>query len=237
MATAGENTKGNFIITGASGNLGSTVTSTFLDKGYRVIAVVHHEKARTRLIPHENLEIKVADLSNEKAAEELVQSAISKYGKIDGALLLAGGFTAGKIEDTGTDDIRRQVSLNFETAYHVARPLLNHMLDKNYGRLVFVGARPAIKATDGKNMVAYALSKSLLFRLAEFINAENKGKNVTATVVVPSTIDTPPNRESMPNADPSKWVKPEDLAEILSFIISKEAGALRENVIKVYNNA
>jgi len=86
-------------------------------------------------------------------------------------------------------------------------------------------------------LIAYSLSKSLLFKLAEYVNEEAKGKNVTATVVVPSTIDTAPNRKSMPNANPDNWVKPEALAEILEFIVSEKGTPLRETVLKVYNNA
>ena len=88
-----------------------------------------------------------------------------------------------------------------------------------------------------KKMVAYGLSKSLLFKLAEYINADAHGKDITATVVVPSTLDTEANRKSMPQADPASWVKPEDLAGILEFVVSSRGGPLRENVLKVYNNA
>ena len=86
-------------------------------------------------------------------------------------------------------------------------------------------------------MVAYALSKSLVFKLAELINAEAKGHNVTASVIVPSTIDTKPNRESMPKADPSNWVKAEQLADIMEFICSEKGQPIREGIYKVYNNA
>jgi NAD(P)-dependent dehydrogenase (short-subunit alcohol dehydrogenase family) len=103
--------------------------------------------------------------------------------------------------------------------------------------LVYIGARPAIEASQGKDLVAYGLSKSLLFKLAEYINAEAKGKNITATVVAPSTLDTPLNRKSMPDTDPSVWVKPSELAEILEFAVSEKSGPMREQIIKVYNNA
>jgi short-subunit dehydrogenase len=86
-------------------------------------------------------------------------------------------------------------------------------------------------------MVAYALSKSLLFRLAEILNADAKGKDVVTSVVVPSTIDTSANRRDMADADFSKWVKPEQLAEIFYFICSNVAAPLRDPVWKVYNNA
>ena len=84
-------------------------------------------------------------------------------------------------------------------------------------------------------MLAYALGKSLLFNLAEMLNEESKGKNVTATVIVPSTIDTAINRKAMPDVNPEDWVKPEQLAEILEFVISEKGSPLRETVLKVYS--
>lgn len=227
----------HIIITGASGNLGTAACKVFLDKGYDVLATVHDETAKKNLVTHDRLQIKTVNLSDEAATDAFVQSAIEEYKKIDAALMLVGGFAAGNMAHTKSDDIKKQFDLNFYTAYHLARPLLQHMLQNNSGRLVFIGARPAIKAADGKNLIAYALSKSLLFTLAEYINEEAKGKNVTATVVAPSTIDTPPNREAMPDANFPNWVRPEALAEILEFICSDKSLALRETVLKVYNNA
>jgi NAD(P)-dependent dehydrogenase (short-subunit alcohol dehydrogenase family) len=119
----------------------------------------------------------------------------------------------------------------------MARPLLHHMQQNNYGRLIFVGARPALNPAQGKDLMAYALTKSLLFKLAEFINEENKGKNITATVVVPSTIDTALNRKSMPDADPNNWVTPEAIANTMEFILSDKGNVLREGVLKLYNNS
>ena len=127
--------------------------------------------------------------------------------------------------------------MNFETAYNLTRPLFRHMTDSGYGRLVFIGARPALNPGAGKNMLAYALGKSLLFNLAEMLNEESKGKNVTATVIVPSTIDTAINRKAMPDVNPEDWVKPEQLADILEFVISEQGSPLRETVLKVYNNS
>jgi NAD(P)-dependent dehydrogenase (short-subunit alcohol dehydrogenase family) len=85
--------------------------------------------------------------------------------------------------------------------------------------------------------VAYGLAKSLIFRLSELMNDEAKGKNVVTSVVVPSTIDTPQNRKAMPDADPSNWVKPEAIADIIYFYCTNTAAALREPVINVYGNS
>lgn len=225
------------IITGANGNLGSAVTKTFLEKGYQVVATVMAEAMIDDFPPHQNLEVQAVNLADEAVAASFVQAVITKYQTVDAALMLVGGFAMGNIAATAITDIQQQIALNFETAYHITRPLFKHMMETGNGRLVFIGARPAIEASQGKNLIAYGLSKSLLFKLAEYLNEEAKGKNVTATVVAPSTLDTPLNRKSMPDIDPSVWVKPSDLAEILEFVVSEKSAALRESVLKVYNNA
>jgi NAD(P)-dependent dehydrogenase (short-subunit alcohol dehydrogenase family) len=225
------------IITGAGGNLGTAVTRRFLEYGYRVISTVSNEQGKKEMPQHENLHVEAVDLTNEDQASRFISDTIAAYRQVHAALLLVGGFTMGKISDTGGEVLRKQISLNFETAYYIARPLLQHMISNENGRLVFIGARPALQPADAKNMIAYALSKSLLFNLAEVINKEGKGKNVSAAVVVPSTIDTEINRKSMPDANPDNWVKPAQLAELLEFVVSDKASALRETVLKVYNNA
>src|SRR5215216_571814 len=225
------------IITGANGNLGSAVTKLFLEKGYTVIATVHNEDTKKEMPQHNNLHVEALNLANETETASFVQNVIALQKTIDAALMLVGGFAAGKIENTKTEDIKKQIALNFETAYNITHPLYQHMQQTGNGRLVFIGARPALQAADGKNLVAYALSKSLLFKLAEFINKDAKGKNITATVIVPSTIDTPLNRKNMPDADPNNWVKAEDLAEILEFVCSDKGAPLRETILKVYNNS
>jgi NAD(P)-dependent dehydrogenase (short-subunit alcohol dehydrogenase family) len=225
------------IITGANGNLGSAVTKEFLNKGYQVVATVATEAMRSDFQAHEHLFVEVVNLTDEKQTASFIQTMIAKYKTVDGALMLVGGFAMGNLTATSGDDIDKQISLNFKTAYNVTRPLFEHMMANGKGRLVYIGAKPAIDPVQGKNLLAYGLSKSLLFKMAEYLNEEAKGKNVTATVVVPSTLDTSLNRESMPDTDPAIWVKPSALAEILEFVISEKADALRQTILKVYNNA
>ena len=225
------------IITGAGGNLGIAVTQAFLNKNYKVVATVARDTAISNMPVHDNLEVQAVDLASEEATAAFTQHAINKYKTIDAALLLAGGFAMGNIEATDTALIYKQFAINFDTAYHIARPLFQHMLQTGQGRLVFIGAKPALEAAAGRHLLAYGLSKSLLFKLAEYLNEEAKGKNVVATVVVPSTLDTALNRSSMPEVNPDNWVKPAVLAEILAFVVSDTATALRETILKVYNNA
>lgn len=227
----------NIIITGANGNLGMAVVKKFLDEKYKVIAVARSGSQLGFAEGNSLFELHAVNLDNEQETDLFAREAISLNGKIDGALLLAGGFAMGNINDTDGDALKKMYSLNFETAYYIARPLFQHMLQNGYGRLVFVGSRPALEAADGKSKMAYALSKSLLFKLAEMLNKEAKGKNVVASVIVPSTIDTPPNREGMPDADFNSWVKPEQIADVLEFICSDKGLPVREAVYKIYNNA
>ena len=130
------------------------------------------------------------------------------------------------------------IALNFYTAFHIVRPLLAHFLEKKHGgQFILVGSRPGLNAADGKDFFAYSLSKAMIFKLAEFINAEGKDKGVTATVIVPSTINTEANRKAMPNADFSKWVPAENIADAIAFSLSGTGKMLRDNVIKIYNRS
>lgn len=225
------------LITGANGGLGAATVKKFLDDAYKVIAV---DKSGTNLgfaAGHDNFELRSIDAASEQEVTAFVEEMIELYGAIDGALLLVGGFAMGDIAATDGESLRKMFSVNFETAYFFARPLFRHMLEKGYGRIAFMGARPALKPEQGKGSLAYSLTKSLLFRLAELLNATAKGKNVVASVVAPSIIDTPANRKSMPDADFSAWVHPADIAALLEFICSDDGNTLREPVYKIYNNA
>ncbi len=225
------------IITGANGNLGTAVTTEFLNKNYRVIATVAKEQAKTEFKSHPNLDVSVVNLTNEKETAGFVENCIQKYSAIDAALLLVGGFAMGDIAATSGDDLHKQIALNFETAYYITRPLFDHMKSNKEGKIVFIGARPALNPAQGKGLIAYALSKSLLFKLADFLNEDARGINLSVSVVVPSTLDTPLNRQSMPETNPDIWVKPTAVAETLEFLVSDKSAALRETVLKIYNNA
>ena len=225
------------IVTGSSGNLGQAVVKRFIAAGYKVIGTVVPNDPVPMDFPAEVFEKVVVDLMNETDATNFVNNIVSKYESVDAAILTVGGFAMGSVADTASSDILKQYKLNFETTYHVARPAFAQMMKQNSGRIFITGARPGLNPKDAKGMVAYSLAKSLIFRLAELMNGEAKGKNVVVSVVVPSTIDTPQNRQSMADADFSRWVKPEDIASIICYHCSEDASALREPVIKVYNNA
>jgi len=225
------------IVTGASGNLGQAVVRKFLAEGYKVIGTVIPKDTVPLEMNNNNFEKKIVDLGNEEDANKFISSIIAENKSIDAAILTVGGFAMGKIADTKTADIQKQYKLNFETAYNTARPVFMQMMIQNSGRIFMIGSKPGLSAVNGKGMVAYGLAKSLIFRLAELMNDEAKGSNVVTNVIVPSTIDTPQNRESMPDARFENWVKPEAIADIIYFYSTDAASVIRETVIKVYNNS
>ncbi|MEO6843956.1 MAG: SDR family NAD(P)-dependent oxidoreductase [Ginsengibacter sp.] len=224
------------IITGASGNLGQAVVKKFSDKDYNVIGTIH-SKQEQKNYDEKNVEEVELDLLKEEDCQKFVDGIVLKNKTIDVAILTAGGFAMGDIAKTRTSDIAKQYQLNFETAYNIARPVFLQMMKQGSGRIFFIGSRQGLNILKGKAAMAYGLSKSLLFRLAEVLNEEAKGKNVVVNVIVPSTIDTRQNRKSMPEADFSSWVAASQIADIIYFYSSEEGKAIREPVIKVYNNA
>ena len=225
------------IVTGASGNMGQAVVKKFIAEGYKVIGTIIPNDPVKIDVDSPNFETTIVNLADEENSQQFIESVIQKNGRIDVAVLTVGGFAMGTVVETKTADVLKQYKLNFETAYNTARPAFIQMLKQNSGRIFIIGSRPGLDAKNGKGMVAYGLSKSLIFRLAELMNDEAKGKNVVTSVIVPSTIDTPQNRKGMPDADPSKWVKAEDIANVIYFYCTDEASVLREPLIKMYNNA
>ncbi len=228
--------KKNVLITGASGNVGKASVEKFLAEDYQVIATVTPGKGLGYDV-NGNVTTYEADLTNEKSVEEAIRKIILNHQSIDAAILTVGGYIQGSIQTTDGAALQKMISLNFNTAYFVARPVFNQMLSQNSGRIILIGARPALSAAEGKNTVAYALSKSLVFELAELLNAEGAQKNVISSVIVPGVIDTPLNRSSNPTANFSDWVTPEEIANSIFYLCSSEGKSIREAVVKIYGNS
>jgi len=225
------------LITGASGNLGKSLVNRFLAAGSRVTAIVIPDDPVPLDHSSPSFTKYEADLNDEPFVERLVGDIALKHGDIDVAVLTTGGFVMGNIQITRSAEIFKQYRLNVETAYHIARPVFIHMMEKGYGRIFMVGSRPGSDMRASKDTVAYGLTKSLIFRLAEILNESAGGANVVSSVIVPSIIDTPQNRASMPDADFSTWMNPDSIAEVVEFYSSPAADGLREPVLKLFNKA
>lgn len=224
------------IITGSSGNLGQEVVKKFSNQDYNIFGTIHNKKEQKNY-NKKNIEEVELDLLNEENCLKFVDEIVLKNKTIDVAVLTAGGFAMGDIANTKTGDIAKQYQLNFETAYNIARPVFLQMMKQGSGRIFLIGSRQGLNILKGKSALAYSFSKSLLFRLAELLNAEAKEKNVVVSVIVPSIIDTPQNRKSMPDADFSRWVTASQIADVIYFYSDEEGSAIREPVIKIYNNS
>ncbi|MBC7946352.1 MAG: SDR family NAD(P)-dependent oxidoreductase [Chitinophagaceae bacterium] len=220
------------IVSGATGNLGQAVVSKFLEKKFHVAGTIRRMH-NTDEHHHANFQPQVVDVKNEEASAEFVQSVIARHGQLDAAILTVGGFVAGNISNTGTKDLITQIDLNFISCYNVARPVFLYMMKQRRGRIFLVGSRAGLDAKDSNGVIAYGLSKSLIFRFAELMNVDGKKEGVHTSVIVPGTIDTPENRKSMPEADFSKWTSPESIAEIIYDSFESPFNANQHSVIKV----
>ena len=225
------------VVTGAAGNLGKTVVHQLANEGYKIIATLN-AGAAPDYFETLGIESHVIDLLDESAVDQFAADILQRYPNLDGAVYLAGGFAPGGIAKASGADLDKMINLNFKTAFFLSQRLFTHFSGQsNGGRFVFIGARPGLVAADAKDLFAYGMSKSLIFRLAECINEAGKGHRINATVIVPSTIDTPANRAAMPDADATRWVKAEDLSAAISFALSDAGKSLRDSVLKMYNEA
>ncbi|MEQ8580905.1 MAG: SDR family NAD(P)-dependent oxidoreductase [Marinoscillum sp.] len=222
----------NVLITGAAGNLGSAVSKKLISEGYSVIGtLVPGHKA-----PENGVDFYECDLTDERATQIFFQTIRTKYQKLDAVIMLVGGFAMGNIREVSSEDMMKMLTLNYFTAFHSAQNAIKWMNEATGGKLIFVGAKPAIEGGAGA-VLPYAISKSAVIKLAEIINEDKNNKNIQASVIIPSIIDTPPNREGMPDANFDNWVKPEEIAENIAFLISEKANVLRGTVLKIYNNS
>lgn len=225
--------KKTILITGANGNLGQAVTRKFLNEGYQVKGFIA-PGTNSDFITDSNLEVHEADLMD----EESTFKAIEGVGDFDGAVLTVGGFGMGSFEKTSLEDVDKMYKLNFQTAYNSSRAVFKTLKGKGKnGQIVLIGARPALDVKAASGVVAYAFSKRLVQYLSDIINEESKDTGITSSVIMPSLIDTPPNRDAMPDADFDKWVKPETIADNIHHLFTESGKALRETVLKVYNES
>ena len=224
------------IVSGATGNLGKDVVAKLTSLHYTIHINVREGKS-SKYAGFSNVSSYPADLTDKDQSENFIRKAIENAGSIQAGIFLAGGFALGKLADTEDTDIEKMIEMNFLTAFHLVKPLIKHFETQGGGQFIFIGARPALVPEQGAASFAYTLSKSMLFQMADIINAEGKSKNITASVVVPSIIDTPDNRAAMPDSDFNKWIPGSDMAESIAFILSETGQKMRQTVIKLYNNA
>lgn len=227
------------IISGASGGLGGTVSRMFYDAGAKVVLLgarlagvqeLAAELGQDRILPL------AADLSDPAGAEEVVQAALAHFGRVDILLNLAGGFGGGKpVSGSPADDLNKMLDLNLRTAYNLSQAAVKPMIAQQWGRIINVASRDALRGRP--NYSAYAISKGAVLRLTESMAAEVQNDFITVNAILPGTIDTEANRKNSPDADFSKWVKPTEIAATLLFLASEGAAAINGAAIPLYGRS
>jgi NAD(P)-dependent dehydrogenase (short-subunit alcohol dehydrogenase family) len=216
------------VITGALGALGRVVAEAAAARGAKV-AGVDHAPSQLAATPA-RLELGGVDLSDAAQARKAIDDVAQHFGRLDALINIAGGFAFETVADGDDKTWQRMNALNVLTALNASRAALTHLASSNAGRIVNIGAMGALQA--GAGMGAYAASKAGVHRLTEALAAEWKGK-LTVNAVLPSIIDTEANRNSMPKADFSKWVQPQELADVILFLASDAASAVTGALIPV----
>ncbi len=226
------------IVTGAAGNLGSAVAQAFQTAGAKLVLVDRAADRLPRLFPDlvdspNHFLATSVDLTNAEAVETMVDETVKRFGRVDVLVNTAGGYRGGTpVHETPFETWEFMLNLNARTLFIASRAVIPHMLQQGSGKIVNVAARAALKG--GAKMAAYSVSKSAVVRLTESMAAELKKDGINVNCVLPGTIDTPQNRQAMPNADHSRWVKPEAIADVILFLASDAARVIQGAAIPVY---
>ncbi|MDE2837819.1 MAG: SDR family NAD(P)-dependent oxidoreductase [Chloroflexota bacterium] len=220
------------VVTGGSGAVGRVASRRFVEAGARVVvadmapppdeagAVVYHE----------------TNVLDEASVRGLFERVASEFGGPHALVNIAGGFRFGpSVEEMEESDWDSLLQLNLKSTFLTIKNVLPYMKAQDYGRIVSIAARSGLR---GDPMVAhYSVSKGGVILLTQSVAAEVKAHDITVNAVLPSIIDTPANREAMPDAKAERWVQPDDLANVLLFLASEEARAVSGAAVPVYYKA
>ena len=217
------------LVTGAAGVLGQAVIATLVARGEAVVAV-----DLAPMIPSAGQRLSVGgiDLADATAGAALIAqlTGTSGAGSLTGLVNVAGGFVWETVGEGGWASWERMYRINVQTAFEATRLALP-ALRTSRGAIVNVSAAATARA--GAGMGAYAAAKSAVSRLTEALAAEELTNGVRVNAVMPSVIDTPANRRDMPDADPSRWVSPSEIAEVVAFLLSPAASGVTGALVPV----
>lgn len=214
------------VVTGANGNVGQAVARRFSASGATLVLVGRKENELADLATEVNGTIAIADVTDATSVEAMVKRVEDKHGKIDILAHTVGGFSAGQpVYEAGLDVWDKMMTLNARSVYVTCGRIAKHMLDRQIkGRIIAVLAKNAYKGA--AKSAAYSASKAAAQRVLESMAAELSSTGITVNGIAPSSIDTPQNRASMPSADFSKWVQPEEIADAILFLAADSSKAL-----------
>jgi NAD(P)-dependent dehydrogenase (short-subunit alcohol dehydrogenase family) len=229
------------IVTGAAGNLGSAVGKAFHVAGAKLILLDHKPDRLPQLFPEladsdDHFLASPVDLTDADAVGKMVGETLERFGRIDVLVNAVGGWRGGKaLHETSLDTWDFLMSLNARSMFIASRAVVPAMLEQGQGKIVNVAARAALRGL--ARSAAYSASKSVVVRLTESMAAELNNHGVNVNCVLPGTIDTPQNRQAMPQADHSRWVPPEAIADVILFLASEAAWAINGAAVPVYGRS
>jgi NAD(P)-dependent dehydrogenase (short-subunit alcohol dehydrogenase family) len=221
------------LVTGGTGGLGAAVTHAFLDSGWRVVVPWIAERELERVEAHDRLELVRADLFDPDAVAGAVQAA---GPSLRAAVNLVGGFAEhGRVHETPIETFEEQLRLNLRPTYLVCAAVLPTLLQAGGGAIVCVSSRAARRPFPGA--AGYVVSKAAVLALVDALDAEYRKDRIRVNAVLPSVIDTPFNRSSMPDADFDTWVAPGEIARVIRFLCSDDASVTSGAHLPVYGRA
>lgn len=199
------------LITGAQGALGQKVVDRFLAEPAVEVTGTYWPE------PSPNADLRVKWLKVNLGDPGSVAEALRGKG-FDGLVHCAGGFRFSKLEGFADADFEFLMKSNLFSAFYLVREVLPQMKSQNFGRILFLSSKSTLHPSAGFGL--YGASKVGINVLTESLADEVKDFDITVNALLPSIIDTPANRKDMPNSDFSKWVRPEQLAELIFQLFS-----------------
>ncbi|MEA1901970.1 MAG: SDR family NAD(P)-dependent oxidoreductase [Actinomycetota bacterium] len=229
------------IITGGTGGLGTSLIRRLVEDDYRLaVTYLMPEEARKFEekfeVDEDRLLLTRVDATNPEAVSTLFKDVADRWGSIHGVCSLVGGWAGGRDVDE-TDDVRleRMLDLNLRSAFYATRAAIPYLKETGWGRIILVGSRAAVDFPAGQ--VAFNIAKAGVVALARSVAQELDGSGVTANVLMPSVIDTPVTRRSLPYADYVNWPTPDEIAAVAQFLLSDESGVMNGAMVPVYGQA
>jgi NAD(P)-dependent dehydrogenase (short-subunit alcohol dehydrogenase family) len=223
------------IVTGAAGNVGSALAKLLASRGARVAAVDTMKDRLDTVVAAleggDHLALSEYDLTDFAASEALVARVQSTCGRLDGVGTTVGGFAMAKLADAALDHWDAMFSLNVKTTWNIYRAAIPALRRAGGGALVGIGSAAGLRGSG--QMAAYSATKSAVMRLTESLADELRNDHIRVNAVLPTTIDTPQNRDAMPKADTSRWVKPSEVAEAMAFLLSDAASGVTGALLPV----
>jgi len=225
------------IVTGGTGGLGSAVVARLLDDGWRVVVPWVVESELERVSEREGLELINADLFDRDAVGKVVSLGAAEAGApLRGLVNLVGGFAAGpRIDETPIEDFEKQFRLNLRPTYLMVQAAVRPMIESGGGSIVCVSTRAAVQPFKGA--AGYISSKAAVLAFSNAVAVEYREDGIRCNTILPSVIDTPGNRASMPNADFDKWVKPAAIAGVIAHLLGPDSAPTSGAAIPVYGRA